>query len=44
MRMTFHAMIDFLESYRVQNYFHRIRFLDTLKMGYVVAGKPEFAL
>ncbi|KAI6700740.1 hypothetical protein NL676_015064 [Syzygium grande] len=31
-------------SARVQNYFHRIRFNDTLVMGYAVAGKPEFAL
>ncbi|KAF8009439.1 hypothetical protein BT93_J0431 [Corymbia citriodora subsp. variegata] len=37
-------MIDFLESCQMQNYFHRIRFNDTLVMGYAVAGKPEFAL
>ncbi|KAI3414616.1 uncharacterized protein J3R85_016026, partial [Psidium guajava] len=36
--------IDFLESCQAQNYFHRIRFNDTLVMGYAVAGKPEFAL
>ncbi|XP_030522328.2 pentatricopeptide repeat-containing protein At1g71210, mitochondrial isoform X2 [Rhodamnia argentea] len=37
-------MIDFLEGCRTQNYFHGIRFNDTLVMGYAVAGKPEFAL
>ncbi|XP_039158708.1 pentatricopeptide repeat-containing protein At1g71210, mitochondrial [Eucalyptus grandis] len=37
-------MIEFLQSCQMQNYFHRIRFNDTLVMGYAVAGKPEFAL
>ncbi|XP_043721395.1 pentatricopeptide repeat-containing protein At1g71210, mitochondrial [Telopea speciosissima] len=37
-------MIDFLETYTNQRYMHKVRFYDTLVMGYSVAGKPEIAL
>lgn len=37
-------MLDFLENYMKQRYVHRVRFYDTLVMGYAVAGKPEVAL
>lgn len=37
-------MLDFLDNYRRQRYLHRVRFHDTLVMGYAVAGKPDVAL
>ncbi|KAK9273789.1 hypothetical protein L1049_018599 [Liquidambar formosana] len=37
-------MLDFLENYRKQRYAHRVRFYDTLVMGYAVARKPDVAL
>ncbi|KAJ4960765.1 hypothetical protein NE237_020675 [Protea cynaroides] len=38
------VMIDFLQTYTNQRYMHKVRFYDTLVMGYAVAGKPEIAL
>ncbi|RVX03544.1 Pentatricopeptide repeat-containing protein, mitochondrial [Vitis vinifera] len=37
-------MLDFLQNYTELRYVHRVRFYDTLVMGYAVAGKPEIAL
>jgi pentatricopeptide repeat protein len=37
-------LLDVLDNYRRQRYLHRVRFHDTLVMGYAVAGKPEVAL
>ncbi|KAF3452362.1 hypothetical protein FNV43_RR02795 [Rhamnella rubrinervis] len=37
-------ILDFLGNYIKQNYAHKVRFHDTLVMGYAVAGKPEIAL
>ncbi|XP_040993246.1 pentatricopeptide repeat-containing protein At1g71210, mitochondrial [Juglans microcarpa x Juglans regia] len=37
-------MLDILHNYKTQRYFHRVRFYDTLVMGYAVAGKPDIAL
>jgi pentatricopeptide repeat protein len=37
-------MLEFLDNYRRQRYLHRVRFHDTLVMGYAVAGKPDVAL
>ncbi|GAV63939.1 PPR domain-containing protein/PPR_1 domain-containing protein/PPR_2 domain-containing protein/PPR_3 domain-containing protein [Cephalotus follicularis] len=36
--------IDFLENYMKHSYVHRVRFYDTLVMGYAVSGKPDIAL
>ncbi|KAM6601121.1 hypothetical protein CsatA_020730 [Cannabis sativa] len=40
----FSLMLDFLDSYIKQRYVHRVRFHNTLVMGYAVAGKPQVAL
>lgn len=37
-------ILDFLDNYMKQRYLHKVRFYDTLVMGYAVAGKPEIAL
>nr|GMC76167.1 pentatricopeptide repeat-containing protein At1g71210 [Ipomoea batatas] len=37
-------MIEFLEKYAKQRYIHRLRFYNTLVIGYSIAGKPEVAL
>ncbi|PSR86730.1 Pentatricopeptide repeat-containing protein [Actinidia chinensis var. chinensis] len=37
-------MLDFLDSYMKRRFTHRVRFYNTLVMGYAVAGKPEVAL
>lgn len=37
-------MLDFLDNYIKQPYLHKVRFFDTLVMGYAVAGKPQIAL
>ena len=37
-------LLDFLDDYMKQRYFHKVRFYDTLVMGYAVAGKPQVAL
>ncbi|CAK9170756.1 unnamed protein product [Ilex paraguariensis] len=37
-------MVGFLENYMKQRYVHRVRFYNTLVMGYAIAGKPEYAL
>ncbi|GAB2266626.1 hypothetical protein Dimus_001622 [Dionaea muscipula] len=37
-------MLDFLDNYMQQRNFHRVRFSDTLVMGYAIAGKPFVAL
>ncbi|KAF9594641.1 hypothetical protein IFM89_034263, partial [Coptis chinensis] len=38
-------VLDFLEAYRImQKMSHRVRFHDTLVVGYAVAGKPDIAL
>ena len=37
-------MLDFLQNFTELRYVHRVRFYDTLVMGYAVAGKPEIAL
>ncbi|GAB2238115.1 hypothetical protein Droror1_Dr00016017 [Drosera rotundifolia] len=38
------STLEFLEKYIKNRYFHRVRFFDTLVMGYAVAGKPLTAL
>lgn len=37
-------MVDFLENYKKDRYYHQVRFNDTLVMGYALAGKPDIAL
>ncbi|XP_016435291.2 pentatricopeptide repeat-containing protein At1g71210, mitochondrial [Nicotiana tabacum] len=37
-------MVEFLDKYMKQRYFHKARFYNTLVIGYSVAGKPELAL
>ncbi|PIA62857.1 hypothetical protein AQUCO_00200701v1 [Aquilegia coerulea] len=37
-------MLDFLDTYRTHKGMHRVRFYDTLVVGYAVAGKPDIAL
>uniref|UniRef100_A0A7N2L514 Pentatricopeptide repeat-containing protein n=1 Tax=Quercus lobata TaxID=97700 RepID=A0A7N2L514_QUELO len=37
-------LLDFLDDYMKQRYLHKVRFYDTLVMGYAVAGKPQVAL
>ncbi|KAK4355744.1 hypothetical protein RND71_024715 [Anisodus tanguticus] len=37
-------MVEFLDKYMKQRYFHKARFYNTLVIGYAVAGKPELAL
>ncbi|XP_059624228.1 pentatricopeptide repeat-containing protein At1g71210, mitochondrial-like [Cornus florida] len=37
-------MLDFLKNYTKHRYGHRVRFYNTLVMGYAIAGKPEVAL
>ena len=37
-------MLGFLQNFTELRYVHRVRFYDTLVMGYAVAGKPEIAL
>ncbi|KAL6966644.1 hypothetical protein U1Q18_032424 [Sarracenia purpurea var. burkii] len=37
-------MLDFLENYTKQRFVHRVRFYNTLVVGYAVAGLPEVAL
>ncbi|XP_059656294.1 pentatricopeptide repeat-containing protein At1g71210, mitochondrial-like [Cornus florida] len=37
-------MLDFLETYMKRRHDHRVRFYNTLVMGYAIAGKPEVAL
>lgn len=37
-------MFDFLDNYVQQKFVHKVRFYNTLVMGYAVAGKPIFAL
>ncbi|PHU11752.1 hypothetical protein BC332_18682 [Capsicum chinense] len=37
-------MVEFLDNYMKQRYFHKDHFYSTLVIGYAVAGKPELAL
>ncbi|CAA3031371.1 Hypothetical predicted protein [Olea europaea subsp. europaea] len=37
-------MLDFLQNYMKQRYVHKVRFYNTLVIGYAVAGKSEVAL
>ncbi|PON55496.1 Tetratricopeptide-like helical domain containing protein [Parasponia andersonii] len=37
-------MLEFIDSFIKQSYTHKVQFLNTLVMGYAVAGKPHFAL
>ncbi|KAF5187406.1 Pentatricopeptide repeat-containing protein [Thalictrum thalictroides] len=37
-------MLDFLDNFRSHKGMHRVRFYDTLVVGYAVAGKPDIAL
>ncbi|XP_055824556.1 pentatricopeptide repeat-containing protein At1g71210, mitochondrial isoform X2 [Solanum dulcamara] len=37
-------MVEFMDKYMKQRYFHKSRFYNTLVIGYAVAGKPELAL
>ncbi|XVF40854.1 hypothetical protein PTKIN_Ptkin01aG0149900 [Pterospermum kingtungense] len=37
-------MVDFLEDFKAHRYIHRVRFHDTLVLGYALAGKPGMAL
>lgn len=37
-------MVEFLDKYMKQRYFHKARFYNTLVIGYAVAGKAELAL
>ncbi|KAE9614890.1 putative pentatricopeptide [Lupinus albus] len=37
-------ILDFLHTFRKRRYAHRVRFNDTLVIGYAIAGKPEIAL
>lgn len=37
-------MVEFLDKYMKQRYFHKDRFYNTLVIGYAVAGKTEIAL
>lgn len=37
-------MLEFLGNFMTQRYIHKVRFCDTLVMGYAVAGKPDIAL
>ncbi|XP_010266654.1 PREDICTED: pentatricopeptide repeat-containing protein At1g71210-like isoform X1 [Nelumbo nucifera] len=37
-------MLDFLDTYTKQRYMHKVRFHDTVIMGYAIAGKPDVAL
>ncbi|EOY02481.1 hypothetical protein QUC31_018156 [Theobroma cacao] len=36
--------LEFLQDYMAHRYIHKVRFHDTLVMGYAIAGKPEMAL
>ncbi|GAU32154.1 hypothetical protein TSUD_68250 [Trifolium subterraneum] len=37
-------VVDFLQTFRKRVFTHRVRFNDTLVVGYAIAGKPEIAL
>ncbi|KAK7276618.1 hypothetical protein RIF29_17761 [Crotalaria pallida] len=37
-------ILDFLHTFRKSRFSHRVRFNDTLVIGYAIAGKPEVAL
>ncbi|XP_061375015.1 pentatricopeptide repeat-containing protein At1g71210, mitochondrial [Gastrolobium bilobum] len=37
-------VLDFLHAFRKRGFGHRVRFNDTLVVGYAIAGKPEVAL
>ncbi|KAK6936461.1 Pentatricopeptide repeat [Dillenia turbinata] len=37
-------MIDFMNDYKKEGHLHKVRFHNTLVMGYALAGKPDIAL